>query len=144
MSFIRLENVSLDYILKTGSSSARKYTTQFLRKILRQTVDLNSYHTTYRALNNISLDIVKGDKIGIFGRNGAGKSTMLRVLAEIYKPNIGKVYTQGSMSCLFSISLGLNPEATGYENVITMGILKGLTRQQAIAITDDIAEFTEQ
>ena len=143
MSYIKLDQVSLDYILKTGSSSARKYTVQFVRKLLGKPTDVTSFHTTYRALNNISLNIQKGDKIGILGRNGAGKSTLLRVLAEIYKPNIGHVSTQGNMSCLFSIGLGLNPEATGYENIITMGVIKGQTREQAKAIANDVAEFTE-
>lgn len=143
MSYIKLENVTLDYILKTGSSSLRKYGVQFARKLLRQKLDVTSFNSTYRALNNINLEINQGDKIGIFGRNGAGKSTLLRVLSEIYKPNIGKVTTQGNMSCLFSIGLGLNLEATGFENVITLGMLRGLKKSQAVSMANDVAEFAE-
>ncbi|MBP9722256.1 MAG: ABC transporter ATP-binding protein [Gammaproteobacteria bacterium] len=142
-SFIKLENVYLDYILKTGSSSIRKYGIQAIRKIFNQPLDLNSFHSTYRALDNINLEITQGEKVGIFGCNGAGKSTLLRVLAEIYKPNLGTVTTSGTMSCLFSIGLGLNPEASGIENVITMGVLRGLTREQAASMAHDVAEFTE-
>lgn len=142
-SYIKLENVSLDYILKTGSISIRKYFFQLLKKITKQEIDTNFYHTSYRALNNINLEIKTGDKIGILGRNGAGKSTLLRVLAEIYKPNIGIVKSKGIASCLFDISLGLNPEATGAENIITLGILRGLTRTQAAKMIPDVAEFAE-
>lgn len=142
-SFIKLENVSLDYILKTGSNSMKKHFFQLIRKLLKVQLDATAFHSCYRALNNINLDIQKGDKLGILGRNGAGKSTMLRVLAEIYKPNIGKVTAQGLTSCLFDISLGLNPEATGEENIITLGILKGLTKSEAVKLIPDVAEFSE-
>lgn len=142
-SFIKLNNVSLDYVLKTGSNSIRNYCIQAARKVLCQPVNANSFNSTYRALNNISLDIQQGDKIGILGGNGAGKSTLLRVLAQIYRPNIGEVTTRGTTSCLFSIGLGLNPEATGLENVITLNILRGLTKADAKKMADEILEFTE-
>lgn len=142
-SFIKLENVSLDYILKTGSSSIRRWGVQNVRKLLRQPLDLNYFNSEYRALNNINLTINKGDKIAILGCNGAGKSTLLRVLAQIYKPNHGKVTANGATSCLFDIGLGLNPEATGRENIITLGILRGMTMAQAALMVNDIAEFSE-
>jgi ABC-type polysaccharide/polyol phosphate transport system ATPase subunit len=142
-SYIKLENVSLDYILKGNTGSLRKFAIQTLRKFFNLSIDITCFNHTYRALDNINLDIKQGDKIGILGRNGAGKSTLLRVLAEIYKPNIGKTSINGNISSLFDISLGLNPEATGYENIITLGVLKGMRYSQAKELIDDIAEFTE-
>lgn len=142
-SYIKLNNVSLDYILNTGAGSIRKFAYYSLQKILGKKVDTAYQNTTFRALNNINLNIKPGDKIGILGRNGAGKSSLLRVLAGIYKPNQGTVVTHGKSSCLFDISLGLDPEASGIENIITMCIIKGMTRAEAINIIDDVAEFTE-
>ena len=142
-SFITTEKVSLDYILKTGSISIRKFILQRFKKLLRQPTDQRNYNTVFRALHNINLEIKTGDKLGIFGRNGAGKSTLLRVLADIYKPNFGTVLTHGTSSCLFDINLGLNAEANGYENIITMCILKGMTKQQALNVVKDVEEFTE-
>lgn len=142
-SYIKLENVCLDYILKSNTGSLRKFSIQMLRRLLRLPIDTTCFNHTYRALDNINLNIKQGDKIGILGRNGAGKSTLLRVLAEIYKPNIGTVSTNGKISSLFDIGLGLNPEATGYENIITISILKGMRYSQAEQLIDDIADFTE-
>lgn len=142
-SYIKLENVCLDYILKSNTGSLRKFAIQTARKLFNLSIDTTCFNHTYRALDNINLNIQKGDKIGILGRNGAGKSTLLRVLAEIYKPNIGITSTKGNISSLFDIGLGLNPEATGYENIITICILKGMKYSQAKELIDDIADFTE-
>lgn len=142
-SHIKLNNVCLDYILKSNTGSIRKFGIQMVRQLLKLPIDQGCFNTTFRALDNINLDIKNGHKIGILGRNGAGKSTLLRVLAQIYKPNIGNVHVNGTISSLFDIGLGLNPEATGIENIITIGILKGLKYKEAEKLVDDIADFTE-
>lgn len=142
-SHIKLENVCLDYILKTGSMSLRKLLVHIVQTILRQPTDNKAFNTGFRALNNINLELKQGDKLGILGRNGAGKSTLLRVLADIYKPHLGKVELHGTTSCLFDIALGLDLEATGIENIITMCILKGMKKSDAYKIIDDVEEFSE-
>lgn len=142
-SYIKLHNVNLDYILKTGASSIRKALLNTVRKLTATGYNHNDDHQTFRALNNINLNIQTGDKLGIFGCNGAGKSSLLRVLAGIYKPSSGNIAIAGNSSCLFDISLGLDPEANGIENIITMCVLRGMTKHQAIDIVDDIANFTE-
>ena len=68
-------------------------------------------------LNDISLELVPGERLGIIGANGAGKSTLLRLLAGIYAPTTGSLTTKGSVKGLFDISLGMNLEATGLENI---------------------------
>ena len=96
-----------------------------------------------RALDNVSLVLEKGDRLGLIGHNGAGKSTLLRVLASIYPPTQGTVQIQGKVSALLDIMLGMEPDATGYDNIVLRGLLQSLNYQQIYALRDEIAEFTE-
>ena len=73
-----------------------------------------------RALDKVSLTINHGDQVGIIGHNGAGKSTMLRVFAGIYEPSAGAISIEGRVSPLFNTSPGLDPDDTGYENIVTL------------------------
>ncbi|AHF05166.1 sugar ABC transporter ATP-binding protein [Marichromatium purpuratum 984] len=95
------------------------------------------------ALQNINLSLRDGERVGLIGHNGAGKTTLLRVLGGIYEPNCGRVALQGSTVPLFDISLGMDQESTGYENIMLRGLFLGLTRRQIRAQMDEIAEFTE-
>ena len=74
-----------------------------------------------RALGNLSLTIQDGDRVGLIGHNGAGKSTMLRLISGIYEPSSGWSRVTGEVSSLIDISLGINPEATGRENIYIRG-----------------------
>ncbi|GAB0147725.1 ABC transporter ATP-binding protein [Marichromatium gracile] len=95
------------------------------------------------ALQDINLSLRDGERVGLVGHNGAGKTTLLRVLGGIYEPNCGRVALQGSTVPLFDISLGMDQESTGYENIMLRGLFLGLTRKQIRAQMDEIAEFTE-
>ena len=99
--------------------------------------------TLIRALHDINLDLKSGDRIGLVGHNGAGKTTLLRVVAGIYEPNEGRVCIHGRTVPLFDIRLGMDPESTGYENILLRGLYLGLTKRQINAHIDDISEFTE-
>jgi ABC-2 type transport system ATP-binding protein/lipopolysaccharide transport system ATP-binding protein len=96
-----------------------------------------------RALDKITFQLSHGDRVALIGRNGAGKSTLLRVLAKIYEPNEGSIHFEGKISPLLDFMLGLNPESTGYENIILRGLLLGLSRKEIMAKMDEIAVFTE-
>src|SRR5207245_7592442 len=98
---------------------------------------------TIHALEGISLEIRHGDRVGFLGPNGAGKSTLLRVLAGVYEPTAGRVVIEGRVSPLFNTSPGLDPEDTGYENIITCGLFLGMTREEISRKTPEIAAFTE-
>ena len=98
---------------------------------------------TVRALEDVSLVFEHGERIGLVGHNGAGKSTLLRVLAGAYEPTSGHVRRRGRTASLLSVSLGIDPEATGYENIMTRGLLLGLMPEQVRERMEEIAEFTE-
>jgi len=96
-----------------------------------------------RALENVSLKLGHGDRLGILGPNGAGKSTLLRVLAGVYVPAAGGVLIEGRVSPLFNTSPGLDVDDTGYENILTCGLLLGMSRDEIARKTPEIAEATE-
>ncbi len=96
-----------------------------------------------RALENVSLSFGHGDRIGIIGRNGAGKTTLLRVLAGAYSPTRGWVRRRGRTASLLNISLGIDPEATGYENIMIRGLFLGLMPEEVRSRMEEIASFTE-
>jgi lipopolysaccharide transport system ATP-binding protein len=96
-----------------------------------------------RALENVTFTLRDGDRVGLVGHNGAGKSTLLRVVNGVYAPSLGQVRTEGEIVSLIDISLGIDPEATGRENIYLRGALLGLSRKRIEAHLDDIIEFSE-
>ena len=96
-----------------------------------------------RALRNVSLELHDGDRVGLVGRNGAGKSTFLRVLSGIYEPPQGRIVIEGTTASLLDITLGMDPDATGYENIMLRSAILGLTPAEAAARIPEIEDFTE-
>jgi ABC-type polysaccharide/polyol phosphate transport system ATPase subunit len=95
------------------------------------------------ALRDIDLTINRGETVGIMGRNGAGKSTMLRLLAGVTQPTTGRVLVGGRVAPLLSVGVGFHPEMSGRENVYVNGMLLGLSRRQVEARFDRIVAFAE-
>ena len=100
-------------------------------------------HVVVRALDGINLEFHPGDRVGLVGHNGSGKTTLLRVLSGVYAPTQGELSTQGSIATLLDVSLGMDGEATGYENIRIRGLLMGLSMAQIDAQIDEIAAFTD-
>lgn len=96
-----------------------------------------------RAVDRISFDWGEGDRIGIIGHNGSGKTTLLRAIAGIYEPSEGVLSVQGRVATMLSLTLGMENEATGYENIFLRGTIMGLSRGQIEALVDEICEFSE-
>jgi lipopolysaccharide transport system ATP-binding protein len=103
----------------------------------------NEDRISVKALDNVSFSLRAGDKLGVIGHNGAGKTTLLRVAAGVYEPTAGAMETTGRVGGLYDLTLGMDMEATGYENIRVRGMLLGLTRKEIDAKTDGIAQFTE-
>lgn len=96
-----------------------------------------------RALDGVSFSANAGDRIGLMGHNGSGKTTLLRVLAGAYEPVAGSLAMQGRVASLLDIKLGMDQDATGYENILLRGLMMGLPPREIRAKMDEIAAFTE-
>lgn len=100
-------------------------------------------YETQEVLTDISFEIKKGEFFGIVGRNGSGKSTLLKILAGIYQPTSGGIIINGSLTPFIELGVGFNPELTGRENVFLNGALLGFSRDEMLAMYDDIVAFAE-
>lgn len=141
MAQIDLRAVSVEFpILNVNARSLKK---RFLRLATGGSIvkDANK-HVIVHALNNINLSLRHGDRVGLIGHNGSGKSTFLRLLANIYEPTRGRIHIQGHVSSMLDVGVGMETEFTGYENIYTRGILLGLTRREIQKHMEDIAEAT--
>ncbi len=96
-----------------------------------------------RALNDVDLEVRKGEFFGIVGRNGSGKSTLLKILASIYAADSGRVRMAGTLAPFIELGVGFNPDVTAVENVILNGVMMGLTPREARERVDAVFEFAE-
>ena len=99
--------------------------------------------TIVHALSDLNLDIGDGDRIGLIGPNGSGKSTLLRLLAGVYEPTAGTIRIEGQPTPLLDLTLGVDIDATGRDNIRLRGLALGLPLKEIIAREDEIAEFTQ-
>lgn len=97
----------------------------------------------FNAISDVSFDIKKGEVLGVLGRNGGGKSTLLKILAGIYTPTEGEVNVHGRVVPFLELGVGFNPELTGRENVFLNGTILGMTREYLEENFDSIVEFAE-
>jgi len=134
---LRVKNVSKNFALPHEKNSSIKSGIVNIFKKRDTSVEVQ------HALKNITFDIQKGEFFGILGRNGSGKSTMLKILAEIYIPTAGSVETHGKLVPFIELGVGFNPELTGRENVYLNGALLGFSRKEIDARYDDIVKFAE-
>ena len=142
MTFLHLRDLSVEFPIYQGSSRSLK------KAIVANTTRGNLARDAFdrinvRALNGLTFNIEEGDRVGVLGLNGSGKSTLLKVLAGIYYPSKGRILTSGNVSALLDINVGLNPEATGYENITLRGMYMGIHPRDMRKRVDEIAEFTE-
>lgn len=98
--------------------------------------------TIVQALKGISLDIRAGDRVGIMGHNGSGKTSLLRLLAGIYEPTAGRIQVNGKVSSFINLGLGMDTEATGGENILLCGLMFGLGFDEIQRLTPSIADFS--
>lgn len=97
----------------------------------------------FEAVKNVSFKVQKGEILGLIGKNGSGKSTMLRAIAGIFSPNSGSIDLHGHSISLLSIGVGFQKELSGRENILLSGMLLGFTEQQIRERMDEIIAFSE-
>jgi lipopolysaccharide transport system ATP-binding protein len=98
--------------------------------------------TEVTALSGVNLELRGGDRLGLVGHNGSGKTTLLRALSGAYEPDEGTVDVHGRIAALLDLGLGVDPSATGYDNIRLRGRIAGLTNREIDERMDEIAEFT--
>jgi ABC-type polysaccharide/polyol phosphate transport system ATPase subunit len=139
MARINLKNVVVDFPIVNASSRSLQ-----LRLFQSLGGKLLSHHQTVvvRALDDVDLALGDGDRLGIIGHNGSGKTSLLRVLAGVYTPNQGSAMIEGSVSSFTDITLGMDPESTGWENIIFRCAFMGMSFQEGKRRSPAIAEFS--
>jgi len=142
MSYINFDNVSIDFPIFNSNSRSIKQTLIRVATGGQMGSDASG-HVVIRALENISFNIKNGERVGLLGHNGAGKSTLLRVLNGVYLPSSGHALTQGNVGSLIDISLGIDGEATGRENIYVRASFLGISRSLINENFDEIVDFSE-
>jgi len=144
MPLLQLDHVHVDFPLYTarGRSIKNRVLAQLGSKV-RQKIEEHNQIATVHSLRDISVTLHDGDRLGLVGRNGAGKSTLLRVMSGIYEPVLGNLHVQGSLASITNMSMGMDMEATGYENIVLRGVFLGQSHGQARSRIPEIAEWTE-
>ena len=142
MAHISLSDVGVQFALFSGKHQSIR--SRFVRTATGgQMAQDEAGRVVVRALEDISLEIFEGERIGLLGDNGAGKSTLLRVISKVYTPTSGRAVINGSIGTLIDISLGINPEATGRQNIFLRSAMLGIPKKEIKAKFDEIAEFSE-
>ena len=139
---IVLRDASVEFALFSGKHQSIRST--FLATATGgQMAQDPSGRVVVKALEGVSLAIREGERVGLLGRNGAGKSTFLRVVSRVYRPTSGTAKITGSVASLIDISLGINPEATGRQNIFLRAAMLGIPKKEIKARFDEIVEFSE-
>jgi len=142
MATISLERVTIEFPIY--NARARRLTGELFRRTIGGKIKSNvSSHVSVVALRDIDLELADGDRLGLIGQNGAGKSTLLRVLAGIYEPLSGRARIEGTVASLTDITMGMDLEASGYDNIVLRGVFLGLHVSEVRRMIPEIEAFTE-
>jgi ABC-type polysaccharide/polyol phosphate transport system ATPase subunit len=140
MARIVLDNVGVEFpIYSPRSRSLRAALTSQLGGRLTREDNV----VRVRALHELSLTLEDGDRLALVGANGAGKTTLLRVIAGVYPPVSGHAMVEGKLAAFTDMTLGMDMEASGWDNIIYRCVFLGLTFREARALAPSVAEFTE-
>ena len=134
-SIIKVDNESMHFRKdKNRTTSLKEWVVTFLRG--------KQQYETFQALNDVSFEVKRGEIIGIIGRNGAGKSTILKVISGIYKPTKGKVITAGRVAPMLELGSGFDMELSGYDNIFLNGAILGFSEEFLKSKCNEIIEFS--
>lgn len=136
---VEFKNVSKTFIVTRGGARDIKH---HLIKIFRRKM-FEEHREARTVLNEVSFEIKKGEFVGIMGRNGVGKSTMLKIISGIYRPNSGSIRVVGRMAPVLELGAGFADELSGYENIALNASILGYSNRQVAEYIDRIIEFSE-
>lgn len=139
---IQLRGVTVSFPLYHAASRSLKNSLLFHSSAGRIARGVNQ-RLAVEALRDISLCLKAGDRVALIGTNGAGKTSLLRVMAGVYEPPVGEIIVRGHVSPMFDIGLGIDGELSGYENIHLRGLMLGLSRSEIEGKLQDITAFTE-
>jgi ABC-type polysaccharide/polyol phosphate transport system ATPase subunit len=141
-ALLKFEDVTVQYpIYNSRNMSLRN---QLMRISTGGRIESEAGHVQLvTALRNASFTVNHGDSIGLIGHNGAGKSTMLRTMAGVYTPSMGKVTRHGRVATVLELGTGMDPELSGYENITRMSMLLGMSKEQIRENAREIEAFTQ-
>ena len=125
------------YFYDHRTSSLRQW---FIRRVLRRPLHVRRADFILRG---VDLEVRQGEAVALLGRNGSGKSTVLRLIAGIYQPSSGSIETRGRITAVIELGAGFHPELTGAENIALYAAVLGLTRKELAAHYDEIVEFAD-
>src|SRR5215467_1647392 len=134
MHAVRFENVSKSYPIYDAPGDRLKELLTFNRR---------EFHRNFRALDDVSFEVRRGETFCVIGENGSGKSTLLQLVAKILQPTSGAITVEGRVSALLELGAGFNPEFTGRDNVYLNGSILGLSKREIDARYRGIEEFAE-
>ncbi|CNH81756.1 lipopolysaccharide transport system ATP-binding protein [Yersinia intermedia] len=135
---IKFESVSKSYISDKKRNDSFKDLFSFSKDRGANVTD-----STFLAVDDVSFAVEKGSSIGILGRNGAGKSTILKLLTRIILPSQGRVGVNGNISCLLEVGAGFHQDLSGYENILLSGAILGMKRKEILNKIEKIIDFSE-
>ncbi|MBP6386918.1 MAG: ABC transporter ATP-binding protein [Pseudarcicella sp.] len=146
MSVISAQNISKKYIIdhkkgNGGGNTLRELVTQSAKNFFSSSKQDLATHEEFWALKNVSFEIEQGDRVGIIGSNGAGKSTMLKILSRITEPSEGQISIKGRVASLLEVGTGFHPELSGRENIFLNGAILGMRREEIKSQFDEIVAF---
>ncbi len=143
MSRIELDHVTIDF--PVYSARDRSLRSDIVSRVGGRftSTPRQEGRVVVRALDDLSLTLAPGDRLGLIGSNGAGKSTLLRAMSGVYEPTTGRMWIEGRTSSLLDISLGMDHELTGYQNIRLRGVFMGMSKREIEAQIPGIEAFCD-
>ena len=133
---IKLDNITMEFNLhKEKLDSVKEYFIKLVKRDIKR--------ERFKALDNVSFSVDKGDRVGILGLNGAGKSTLMKVVAGVFEPTSGTIQTQGVIAPMIELGAGFDNQYTGAENIFLYGAVLGHSRKYMQQRFDEIVAFSE-